>query len=184
MEQKGDRSGPFDLYLRLHALLDILRHVPEAARHELGGLLVGQIGYDEQGPFMLVERALPAPQAPSSRVSVTFTPEVWEGLWVAKERECPEARIVGWYHTHPALGVFLSEQDRFIHRHFFTEAFHLALVFDPATFVWGVFRWEDGNLALAPGFFVYVEAGGSPPDMDQALRDMDPAWIILLRPEE
>jgi proteasome lid subunit RPN8/RPN11 len=171
------------IYLRLEALLDILTHVPAAARHELGGLLAGQAYTDSAGRFVLVERALPAPAAASTRVSLTFTPEAWDELWEAKERECPDSRIVGWYHTHPALGVFLSEQDRFIHRHFFAEAYDLALVFDSATFTWGVFRWDEGDLALAPGFYVYAEADESTPDLERTLREMDPAWIIRLGAE-
>ena len=179
VEQKGEIAGPAT-YIRLEAILDILRHVPQAVRHELGGLLTGQIGTDEEGAFVLVERALPAPDAVSTRVSITFTSEAWDELWEAKERECPGSKIVGWYHTHPALGVFLSEPDRFIHRHFFTEAWQLALVFDPATHVWGLFRWEEDALTVAPGFYVYAEASTTQVELNEALQDMDPYWIIRL----
>ena len=179
--EKGEAAGQTPaVYLRLEAILDILRHVPLEARHELGGLLAGEAGADEEGAFVLVERALASPSENRTSVSVTFTPEDWDALWVARDRECPGKRIVGWYHTHPGLRVFLSEQDRFIHRHFFTEAFQLALVVDPARSEWGVFRWEGEEiLSLAPGFYVYA-AGGAPEELEEALREMDPAWIIRL----
>jgi len=31
-----------------------------------------------------------------------------------------DKKIVGWYHSHPGFGIFLSEYDLFIHRNFFT----------------------------------------------------------------
>lgn len=177
--EKGQaETGALEVYLHLEAVEDILGSVPPGARYEIGGLLAGEAGEDEQGVFVLLRRALPARQARGERTSLTFTPEAWEELWAAQERECPHCRIVGWYHTHPGLGVFLSQQDLFIHRHFFDEAFHIALVLDPADFTWGIFYWEDKRLRSAPGLNLYSEAAHSYPQLVQALREVAPPWII------
>jgi proteasome lid subunit RPN8/RPN11 len=54
---------------------------------------------------------------------------------------------VGWYHSHPGLGVFLSEQDRFIHKSFFgDEPWYIAVVFDPASGERGVFVWAGEDI--------------------------------------
>lgn len=179
--EKGVAGGQVPaVYLRLEAILDILHHVPQSARHELGGLLAGEAAEDAEGAFVLVERALASPSENRTSVSVTFTPEDWDALWEARDRECPGKRIVGWYHTHPGLRVFLSEQDRFIHRHFFTEAFQLALVVDPVRSEWGVFRWEGQEvLSLAGGFYVYGPSSAGE-ELEEAWRQMDPAWAIRL----
>ncbi len=34
----------------------------------------------------------------------------------------PNIDIVGWYHTHPSFGIFLSHHDLFIHQNFFCPA--------------------------------------------------------------
>ena len=49
------------------------------------------------------------------------------------------ARIVGWYHTHPDFGIFLSDYDVFIHQHFFSGPGQIALVIDPVRKLEGVF---------------------------------------------
>lgn len=54
-------------------------------------------------------------------------------------------RILGWYHTHPNFGIFLSEQDQFIQQSFFNLAFQVALVYDPVRKVHGVFSWRDSK---------------------------------------
>ena len=62
---------------------------------------------------------------------------------------CPTtATIVGWYHSHPGFGIFLSEHDRFIHRHFFGEPGQIALVIDPLAHVEGLFAWVGHELTM------------------------------------
>jgi proteasome lid subunit RPN8/RPN11 len=179
--EKGDAGGEsLDVYLHLDALEDILAAVNARDRHEAGGLLAGEAGEDEAGPYLLVRRALAATRAQGGRISLTFTPEAWEELWAAHDRECPDLAIVGWYHTHPGLGVFLSEPDQFIHRHFFTAGHQIALVYDPDEFRWGVFYWNDDGLRAARGLYLYAEATRSYPALERALRELAPEGIMLL----
>ena len=56
--------------------------------------------------------------------------------------------IVGWYHTHPDFGVFLSDRDRFIHEHFFAHPGQIAHVIDPIRKTEGVFVWREGKTVL------------------------------------
>ena len=188
LAEKGSMAGELlDVYLHLDALEDIFDVVNPRERHEAGGLLAGEAGQDDTGAFLLVRRALPALRARGERVSLTFGPEAWEELWAAHERECPELAVVGWYHTHPGLGVFLSEPDQFIHRHFFTAGHQIALVYDPDEFRWGVFYWDGEGLRAARGLYLYSEAAdfgrrlGSLryPALERALREVAPEWIIL-----
>jgi len=39
--------------------------------------------------------------------------------------------IVGWYHSHPNLGVFFSDTDRATQSTFFNNLYALGLVIDP-----------------------------------------------------
>jgi hypothetical protein len=57
---------------------------------------------------------------------------------VIEERNQGE-RLVGWYHSHPGHGVFLSAYDEFIHTQFFPEEGQIAMVIDPQTGDEGVF---------------------------------------------
>jgi hypothetical protein len=49
--------------------------------------------------------------------------------------------MVGWYHTHPDWGVFLSGMDMFICDNFFNKPLDLALVIDPCRRDRGMFQW-------------------------------------------
>jgi hypothetical protein len=39
--------------------------------------------------------------------------------------------LVGWYHSHPNFGVFLSDHDQFIQKNFFKENGKITIVIDP-----------------------------------------------------
>lgn len=180
LARKGETAqDPLDVYLHLRALENILDTVEPHDRQEAGGLLAGEAGQDEEGRYLLVHRALPASRARRERISLTFTPETWEELWAAHDRECPDLAIIGWYHTHPGLGVFLSAPDQFIHRHFFTADHQIALVFDPDDFTWGVFYWTGDGLQAAWGLYLYAETVGSYPALERALQELAPGWIML-----
>lgn len=76
--------------------------------------------------------------------SVTYTPESWRYMNDKLAERYPDetAAIVGWYHTHPGFGIFLSGMDQFIHQNFFTQIWHTALVLDPVSRNSGFFCWN------------------------------------------
>ena len=119
-------------------------HAFSEVRSEVGGLLVGTL--DDDGATLTA--ALPALEAEAGQTHVTFTHEVWERALTELDRDHAGYRIVGWYHTHPGFGLFLSEYDRFVHEEFFSDPRMVALVVDPLAGDRGWFRSEGGELRL------------------------------------
>lgn len=120
------------------------RHMFSNTDREVGGILVGTVADGRAS----VTGTLPALAATSGSANVTFTHEVWEQVHAAMDRDHSDERIVGWYHSHPGFGVFLSEYDAFAHRNFFEDAAMLALVVDPHSGEAGWFAMRDGAPTL------------------------------------
>ncbi len=150
-----------EIFLHVKAVEAIIDSLPGQQRVEVGGLLVGGECEDEAGLYLLITGAIAAHAAASTAVSVTFGHDTWDQLLAEKAGRYPDEAVVGWYHSHPGLGVFLSEQDLFIHRSFFADATHVALVVDPADFRWGIFYWQGQELVAARGCYLYGEPGDS-----------------------
>ena len=51
--------------------------------------------------------------------------------------------MLGWFHSHPGYGVFLSGMDMFIENNFFNLPYQVAYVVDPLSGKDGFFGWED-----------------------------------------
>jgi proteasome lid subunit RPN8/RPN11 len=128
----------------LAVLETIETHAFSDVKREVGGILIGTFDDDAAN----VSAALPALKATGSQTNVTFTHEVWDEVLAVIERDHPGERIVGWYHTHPGFGLFLSEYDTFIHKNFFSDPRMLALVIDPVAGNLGWFVWRDNEVVL------------------------------------
>lgn len=134
----------------LHQILD---YSEEDRSRELGGFLVGGF-HEDRRAYVEVRHFLPARDAPSRVASLTFTHETWSQLHREVEAGYPNDRVVGWHHTHPNLGVFLSAYDLFVHRHFFAERWQVALVVDPQRQEFGFFQWRGKTITDCG--FVYI----------------------------
>lgn len=141
----GHDNGPL-VFIMEPALRDINAHAAEESDHEIGGILVGSVTEGER-PVVLVEASIRGEKMDHSRGSVTFTHETWDRINAVKDTQYPDLKIVGWYHSHPGFGLFLSGHDLFIHRNFFTAPWQIAVVADPLAKSWGCFTWQGQELA-------------------------------------
>lgn len=157
--------APTKLFIDLHVMLGVHHHAAEEMTIELGGLLLGRRGTSVAGePCTMITASLRARHAIATRGSFQFTHATWADLDQQRRSLWPELEIVGWYHTHPGWGVFLSALDTFICKHFFSHPDDCALVIDPTSGEMGVFVQRDVDPAAPPRrldrYWLFVAAGG------------------------
>jgi proteasome lid subunit RPN8/RPN11 len=121
---------------------------------EIGGVLVGEVLRDEAGPYLHVDATIDALHAEEKGAELTFTHATWEHIHKTMDSEQSGKKLVGWYHTHPGFGIFLSDRDQFIHRSFFNLPFQVALVYDPRSREHGVFGWRDNEVWRIRRYFI------------------------------
>ena len=137
----------------------IERHALRDTSVELGGILLGKECLDEKTglPFVMVTKSLEAKHYENTQASFTYTHDSWEEITRDRDRLHPDLDIVGWYHTHPDFGIFLSSHDQFIHRHFFAQPLQIAYVVDPIRQTRGFFQWRDGELEEVEGYYLFAD---------------------------
>jgi len=115
-------------------MAEILFQLKSKADVEMGGVLVGSafVDSDLRLHAVVVRRGLLGDNSEGTPVSLKFTSDSWQSI-NSKLPGLPEEErnIVGWYHSHPGLGVFLSARDRLTQRSFFANPWQIALVVDP-----------------------------------------------------
>lgn len=132
----------------------IAEHAKRDTSVEICGVLVGDWKQDPNGPYAVVSDYIRCESATSRTAEVTFTHESWAQINQEMDSRFAESRIVGWYHSHPDFGVFLSDRDRFIQEHFFDGSGQIAYVVDPVRQQEGVFVWRDDRPELLPHYWV------------------------------
>jgi len=137
------------------------RHALRDTTVELGGILLGKECVDDEAgePFVWITRSLEAKHYENTQASFTYTHDSWEEITRERDRLYPDLDIVGWYHTHPDFGIFLSSHDLFIHRHFFAQRLQVAYVIDPIRQTRGFFRWRGDGLEQVGGYYVVADRG-------------------------
>ena len=150
-----------------HAQIHV--HAHEDTSVEICGVLVGQIEKDEQGPFVRVTNSIRGESAESKFAEVTFTHQSWNKINAEMDSKYQNLRIVGWYHTHPNFGIFLSDRDCFIQENFFNGPGQIAHVVDPIQKIEGVFQWCNGKPEIAQFFWVGADTKLAPPPAGHAV---------------
>ncbi len=138
----------------VHAAVDL--------EEERGGMLAGNWYVDTATglEFIIVEHIIPAKYTRQGNVFLTFTQDTLVNFHKEIEDRFPSEQIVGWYHTHPKMGVFLSAYDTWLHSNFFPEPWQVALVIEPQKNLGGIFiRQKDGYLDPSRyfGFYEMIE---------------------------
>jgi proteasome lid subunit RPN8/RPN11 len=132
----------------------VWKHAGEDTGVEICGVLVGRYVRDDTGPFVLVDGSIRGEKATSKFAEVTFTHETWSKIHEQMDSKFSDRVIVGWYHSHPDFGIFLSDRDRFIQEHFFSSPGQVAYVVDPIRKTEGVFIWRKGKVALTEHYWI------------------------------
>ncbi len=149
------------IFLDHRAAIAVERHTLSDTTVELGGVLLGHEAVDDRtgAPFVWIVRSLEARHYANTEASFTYTHDSWAEIRQARERSFPDLDIVGWYHTHPDFGIFLSGHDQFLHRHFFGQPLQVAYVVDPIRGERGFFYRRADELARVGGFHLVGSKG-------------------------
>jgi len=142
---------------RQQALSQIRAHSISNLRSELGGVLLGHAYRDGEQLLVEVIAALPARNDDHGPIHFTFTADAWSQIHSERAQKYPDLEIVGWFHTHPGLGVFYSSDDVVVHTAAFTLPWHVGLVVDPLGNEASYFGWQEGTLTPIPGYFEQLD---------------------------
>lgn len=147
-ENGTPRTG-VSVFMTQRAYVRCCVHAGSDLNNEVGGGLVGKQRIDTVTgqPFIVIEAALPARHVRHGSSYLTFTQDSLVALHDDLEERYPNKELLGWYHTHPRMGIFLSGYDVFLHEHFFPNPWQVALVIEPHTSLGGFFvREPEGVL--------------------------------------
>jgi proteasome lid subunit RPN8/RPN11 len=154
MAKEKAKAAAVEVRFDSAVLRKIRRHTSSSMDAEVCGVLIGS----ERGNTVTVDACIAGESAGQGSAHVTFTQETWEHIYKIKDKEYPDDRIVGWYHSHPGFGIFLSDHDTFIHENFFSSPAQIAWVHDPNSDEEGCFGWVDGKIRRLPRI-VLIDSG-------------------------
>lgn len=146
----------YELYLKAESLNAIHQKCKEELPNETIGLLVGTHNISRGFHYTFVEGFL-AGETRSTRIRVEFERGALGPLVAELRRRYPESMLVGWFHSHPGYGCFLSSTDLDTQHSYFREPYHVALVVDPIKDVFDVFKLQEHGKGYRQCSFAVVQ---------------------------
>ncbi len=164
--QQVDRLSEMLVFVTQSAEKQLINHLSVDPNNETGGALVGNAYYcpTEQKHYTEIVGSISAPYTIGNRVHFRFTPECWQEILRTQKEHYPQTTIVGWYHSHPGHGIFLSGTDLNTQRLSFRQIWQIATVYDPIRHEIGYFYGGQGK-RLNP---VYLSSSISSPKEDNS----------------
>ncbi len=148
-----------NIYIHQKVYAQIHKFAANKTENEHGGILVGRVLNEMGKENTIIEGFIEAKYNAATPTTLTFTHETWEYFHKEMDKRYKDKKIVGWIHTHPNFGIFLSENDRFIQQNFFSDVNQVAYVVDPIQNEEGFFFWVDEKLERCPGFYLFDKNG-------------------------
>ena len=160
--ERGIQEAPVTaVYVKAEALDSLKAHLASNLRVEQGGILFGN-AYEDPflGIYVEIIAAVAAPATIGTGAHLEFTPDSWLGIMDYARSEHPDENIVGWYHSHPNMAVFMSGTDMRTQQSFFYHPWCLSIVHDPVSEAIGYFLGESAK-RVKPVIFGGVNSGYS-----------------------
>jgi proteasome lid subunit RPN8/RPN11 len=135
------------VFVQQEAVDQLIHHLSVDPYNETGGVLVGH-GYwcpERRIHYTEIVGSIPASHTIGNRVHFQFTPECWQGILRIQKQDFSNTTIVGWYHSHPGHGIFLSGTDLNTQRLSFKQIWQIAVVYDSLRPDIGFFYGADGQ---------------------------------------
>ena len=148
----SDRSNK-RVYIQNSAIDNLKTHLESNTRVEQGGILFGNAYEDRQhGIYVEITAAVAALSTLGTAAYLQFTSASWQSIMDYAEINHPEENIIGWYHSHPNLGVFMSGTDMRTQEAFFYHPWSVSIVRDPVRARTGYLLGDKAELVEAIQF--------------------------------
>jgi 26S proteasome regulatory subunit N11 len=153
---------PLPAYINKHAEAKMRNHAlsMRKSKIEVMGLLLGEVRRWKDRIYVIV-RDVVTTDLDATAVSVKFDSVGFEKLFEKLDNAGFDYVVVGWYHSHPGYGCFMSETDLKTHSGIFVSTHQIAIVIDPVKFEISGFGMRGGK-AVEEDFAVYWDEYDDP----------------------
>ena len=146
LNENSSQTLQLDIVLEQGAYSFMYDYAKTDITREMAGVMLGTCEQKGQKMLVRIKAAVEARYTEAKKTSVKFTHQSWEYIHIIKDQYFPELKTIGWFHTHPGFGIFLSEFDIFIQRNFFSLPWQVAFVLDPVAKKDCFFCWQDDKI--------------------------------------
>jgi proteasome lid subunit RPN8/RPN11 len=119
---------PYPIFFQQEAVIALQEHLKSSPNQAIFGFLIGDLYRDpETGVlYIVIDKTLKLSQAIYGDKTEVVVSRLWDRM--QEQLTKANAHLLGWYHSHPGQGGFLTAHDVETHDKYFTEPWHVAVL--------------------------------------------------------
>lgn len=157
IRQIGEAGGTQKIYIEDYAYTYLCRISSENSSAGQAAILLGQANWKDNVSYLFVKSAVALPDMEISQEHLAFTKDIWNHVYEKNKEFFPEQEIVGWFLSIPGCSMELHQVICRTHLDHFGGNDKVLMVMEPLEKEEAFYRYEEGQLARQPGFYVYYE---------------------------
>ncbi|HZE93377.1 MAG TPA: hypothetical protein VEZ49_01625 [Gemmatimonadales bacterium] len=120
--------SPYPIFFQQEAVIALQEHLKSSPTQAIFGFLIGDVYRDpETGVlYTVIDKTLKLSQAIYGDKTEVVVSRLWDRM--QEQLGKASASLLGWYHSHPGQGGFLTPHDVETHEKFFTDPWHVAIL--------------------------------------------------------
>jgi len=156
--EPSPESGKLRIYVEDYVFTFIHQFTQSSSARERLGVLVGRYIESETEPTLFISGAIESKHTVQSPGGVEFSENSTDYHTEILDKYFPGLNVVGWIHSQPGYGTYLSNKNYSYHRENFTLAHQVFFVTDPAQRMDAFYVYNEGKeLIESKGYFVYYD---------------------------
>lgn len=125
---KSSTRTPYPIFFQQEAVIALQDHIKSSPTQAIFGFLIGDIYRDPDAGvlYTIIDKTLKLSQPIYGDKTEVVVSRLWDRM--QEQLAKASAVLLGWYHSHPGQGGFLTSHDVETHEKFFTDPWHVAVL--------------------------------------------------------
>ncbi|HWC72775.1 MAG TPA: hypothetical protein VG454_02485, partial [Gemmatimonadales bacterium] len=120
--------SPYPIFFQQEAVIALQDHLKSSPTQAIFGFLIGDVFRDPDAGalYTVIDKTLKLSQPIYGDKTEVVVSRLWDRM--QEQLKKVSATLLGWYHSHPGQGGFLTPHDVETHEKFFKEPWHVAVL--------------------------------------------------------
>jgi len=125
---KSSTRTPYPIFFQQEAVIALQEHLKSSPTQAIFGFLIGDLYRDPDAGvlYTIIDKTLKLSQPIYGDKTEVVVSRLWDRM--QEQLSKASAVLLGWYHSHPGQGGYLTPHDVETHEKFFTEPWHVAVL--------------------------------------------------------
>ncbi|WP_058485902.1 LysM peptidoglycan-binding domain-containing protein [Defluviitalea phaphyphila] len=159
-KQVGEKPTGIVIYIEDYVYTYLYQYAKFNRGEEKAAALVGNYVEEADKKMTVISGAIKIDSTLSEKDNF-LTDEKIDDINKKIDMYFPDSELVGWMHTQPGYGIFLTTRDLKIQKQFFKKPYQTLMIIDPIENTEAFFMWDKKEVRSVEGYFVYYDKNES-----------------------